>query len=236
MELEPGEESQGGEGSSSTRAASARAEMVQSSESDTEQEPSEQPDVQRDGERGPGNNEVQILERGAALQRDFIYERVHRHGDGTPVVSRDQLDGEDQLNLRRLAEVLQRIQDELDGNLELRRMIDDAAVRPDLDVFCRVAVEIFSDGGFTWGRLVTLYYFGIRLLIRLLLRQPAAVYQIIRTIIISIMILIHEIFVIWIRDQGGWEGIVYYYGTPSWRTGRYFLIGTLHTLTAIQKM
>lgn len=33
-------------------------------------------------------------------------------------------------------------------------------------MFLRVAVEIFSDGKFNWGRVVALFYFACRLVIK----------------------------------------------------------------------
>lgn len=54
----------------------------------------------------------------------FIYERVRRHGDRNTVVTREQLGGSqltDQ-NHKKLAQCLQQIGDELDGNVELQRL------------------------------------------------------------------------------------------------------------------
>ena len=45
-------------------------------------------------------------------------------------------------------------------------MIDDSSLIPTKDVFMRVAVEIFSDGKFNWGRVVALFYFACRLVIK----------------------------------------------------------------------
>lgn len=45
-------------------------------------------------------------------------------------------------------------------------MINDSSLRPTKDVFMRVAIEIFSDGKFNWGRVVALFYFACRLVIK----------------------------------------------------------------------
>ena len=37
---------------------------------------------------------------------------------------------------------------------------------PTKDVFMKVAYEIFSDGKFNWGRVVALFYFACRLVIK----------------------------------------------------------------------
>ncbi|MEQ2193151.1 hypothetical protein XENOCAPTIV_024815, partial [Xenoophorus captivus] len=61
-------------------------------------------------------------------------------------------------NHKKLAQCLQQIGDELDGNMELQS--------PSKDVFMKVAFQIFSDGRFNWGRVVALFYFACRLVIK----------------------------------------------------------------------
>ena len=46
------------------------------------------------------------------------------------------------------------------------RMINDSALEPTKDMFMKVAIEIFSDGKFNWGRVVALFYFACRLVIK----------------------------------------------------------------------
>lgn len=45
-------------------------------------------------------------------------------------------------------------------------MINDSALKPTKDMFMKVALEIFSDGKFNWGRVVALFYFACRLVIK----------------------------------------------------------------------
>lgn len=45
-------------------------------------------------------------------------------------------------------------------------MINDSALQPTKEVFVKVAYEIFSDGKFNWGRVVALFYFACRLVIK----------------------------------------------------------------------
>lgn len=45
-------------------------------------------------------------------------------------------------------------------------MINDSSLCPTREVFMRVAYEIFSDGIFNWGRVVALFYFACRLVIK----------------------------------------------------------------------
>lgn len=46
------------------------------------------------------------------------------------------------------------------------RMIDNSELSPSKEIFLKVAVEIFSDGRFNWGRVVALFYFACRLVIK----------------------------------------------------------------------
>ncbi|KAG1968442.1 bcl-2-like protein [Pimephales promelas] len=148
-----------------------------------------------------GNANDQILALGSALLNNFIYERVRRHGDAE--VTQGQLGGVELCDPshKRLAQCLQQIGDELDGNTQLQRMLNDSALQPTQDVFMKVAREIFSDGKFNWGRVVALFYFACRLVIKAILTK---VPDIIRTIISWTMSYIQEHVVNWIREQGGW--------------------------------
>uniref|UniRef100_A0AAQ4RR18 BCL2 associated X, apoptosis regulator a n=1 Tax=Gasterosteus aculeatus aculeatus TaxID=481459 RepID=A0AAQ4RR18_GASAC len=150
-----------------------------------------------------GNNKDQILELGTVLLKDFIFERVKRHGDSTETVTRTQLGGVElsDPNHKKLAMCLQQIGDELDGNVELQRMMNDSSLGPTKDVFLKVAFEIFSDGKFNWGRVVALFYFACRLVIKALVTK---VPDIIRTIISWTMDYLREHVINWIREQGGW--------------------------------
>uniref|UniRef100_A0A3Q2V329 BCL2 associated X, apoptosis regulator a n=1 Tax=Haplochromis burtoni TaxID=8153 RepID=A0A3Q2V329_HAPBU len=165
----------------------------------------------------------------------FIYERVQRQGDGNNAVTREQLGGSQLTDPKhkKLAQCLQQIGDELDGNVELQRMINDSSLCPTREVFMRVAYEIFSDGIFNWGREVALFYFACRLVIKALVTQ---IPDIIRTIISWTIDYLREHVINWIREQGGWEGIRSYFGTPTWQTVGVFLAGVLTTVLVIRKM
>ncbi|XP_006798263.1 apoptosis regulator BAX-like [Neolamprologus brichardi] len=182
-----------------------------------------------------GNSGDQILEVGTFLLQDFIYERVQRQRDGNSAVTREQLGGSQLTDPKhkKLAQCLQQIGDDLDGNVELQRMINDSSLCPTREVFMRVAYEIFSDGIFNWGRVVALFYFACRLVIKALVTQ---IPDIIRTIISWTIDYLREHVINWIREQGGWEGIRSYFGTPTWQTVGVFLAGVLTTVLVIRKM
>ncbi|XP_021480594.1 apoptosis regulator BAX isoform X2 [Oncorhynchus mykiss] len=184
-----------------------------------------------------GNGTDQVLELGKRLLTDFIYERVRRHADSSTQLSvlQTQLGGSELCdpNHKKLAQCLQQIGDELDGNTQLQSMINDTALQPSQEVFMRVACEIFSDGKFNWGRVVALFYFACRLVIKALLTK---VPDIIRTIITWATDYLRDHVINWIREQGGWEGIRSYFGTPTWQTVGVFLAGVLTTVLVIRRM
>uniref|UniRef100_A0A8C7Q3G8 Bcl-2 Bcl-2 homology region 1-3 domain-containing protein n=1 Tax=Oncorhynchus mykiss TaxID=8022 RepID=A0A8C7Q3G8_ONCMY len=164
--------------------------------------------------------------------RSFIYERVRRHADSSTQlsVSRTQLGGSELCdpNHKKLALCLEQIRDELDGNTQLQSMLNDTALQPSHDVFMRVAREIFSDGKFNWGRVVALFYFACRLVIKALLTK---VPKFIRTIISWATDYLRDHVINWIR-----EGIRSYFGTPTWQTVGVFLAGVLTTVLVMRRM
>ncbi|XP_036163149.1 apoptosis regulator BAX isoform X1 [Myotis myotis] len=116
----------------------------------------------RDG--GPTSSE-QIMKTGALLLKGFIQDQAeHMGGEASqlPLGPRVPQDA----STKKLSECLKRIGDELDSNMELQRMI--AAVDTDSprEVFFRVASEMFSDGNFNWGRVVALFYFASKLVLK----------------------------------------------------------------------
>ncbi|XP_010768792.1 LOW QUALITY PROTEIN: apoptosis regulator BAX-like [Notothenia coriiceps] len=157
-----------------------------------------------------------------------------RHGNGNTAVTRAQLGGGELDPIhKKLAQCLQQNGDELDGNVELQRMIDDSQLSPSKDIFMKVAIEIFADGKFNWGRVVALFYFACRLVIKALVTKLP---DIIRTIISWTMDYLQENVINWIREQGGWEGIRSHFGTPTWQTLGVFLAGVLTTVLVIRKL
>uniref|UniRef100_A0A3B3THU1 BCL2 associated X, apoptosis regulator a n=1 Tax=Poecilia latipinna TaxID=48699 RepID=A0A3B3THU1_9TELE len=165
----------------------------------------------------------------------FIFERIRRHVDSNAIVTREQLGAQELCdpNHKKLAQCLQQIGDELDGNMELQKMINDSALSPSKDVFMKVAYQIFSDGRFNWGRVVALFYFACRLVIKALVTK---IPDIIRTIINWTIDYLRDHVINWIREQGGWEGIRSYFGTPTWQTLGVFLAGVLTTALVMRKM
>ncbi|XP_072283069.1 apoptosis regulator BAX-like [Pyxicephalus adspersus] len=184
---------------------------------------------------GTGISTDQILQTGGLLLRSFIEDRVQRDPNAAGV-DVPELHVEDQVpvnpSTKRLSECLRKIGDELDGNMELQRMIEQVQSNPPKEVFFRVATEMFADGNFNWGRVVALFYFACKLVLKALCTR---VPQMIRTIIDWTIEYLREHVVQWIRDQGGWEGLLSYFGTPTWQTVGVFLAGVLTATVAIWK-
>ncbi|KAM9756146.1 apoptosis regulator BAX isoform 3-T3 [Dama dama] len=147
---------------------------------------------------GPTSSE-QIMKTGALLLQGFIQDRAGRMGGETPELGLEQAPQD--ASTKKLSECLKRIGDELDSNMELQRMI--AAVDTDSprEVFFRVAAEMFSDGNFNWGRVVALFYFASKLVLKALCTK---VPELIRTIMGWTLDFLRERLLGWIQDQGGW--------------------------------
>ncbi|XP_060040389.1 apoptosis regulator BAX isoform X2 [Erinaceus europaeus] len=145
---------------------------------------------------GPTSSE-QIMRTGSLLLQGFIQDRAGRLSGDTPLLGLEQAPQD--ASTKKLSECLKRIGDELDSNVELQRMI--AAVDTDSprEVFFRVAAEMFADGNFSWGRVVALFYFASKLVLK--------------------------------------DGLLSYFGTPTWQTVTIFVAGVLTaSLTIWKKM
>uniref|UniRef100_A0A8I3WN23 Apoptosis regulator BAX n=1 Tax=Callithrix jacchus TaxID=9483 RepID=A0A8I3WN23_CALJA len=152
---------------------------------------------------GPTSSE-QIMKTGALLLQGFIQDRAGRIAGETPELALDPVPQD--ASTKKLSECLKRIGDELDSNMELQRMI--AAVDTDSprEVFFRVAADMFSDGNFNWGRVVALFYFASKLVLKALC---AKVPELIRTIMGWTLDFLRERLLGWIQDQGGWVRPLY---------------------------
>ncbi|XP_045387172.1 apoptosis regulator BAX isoform X3 [Lemur catta] len=151
---------------------------------------------------GPTSSE-QIMKTGALLLQGFIQDRAGRMGGEAPELALEPTPQD--ASTKKLSECLKRIGDELDSNMELQRMI--AAVDTDSprEVFFRVAADMFSDGNFNWGRVVALFYFASKLVLKALCTK---VPELIRTIMGWTMDFLRERLLGWIQDQGGWIHVV----------------------------
>ncbi|XP_020648432.2 apoptosis regulator BAX isoform X1 [Pogona vitticeps] len=188
--------------------------------------------------RRTGTSSDQILQTGTVLLKGFIRDRIQSSGDSERIeAAMAELGGSEAQNCdpdtKRLSECLRRIGDELDGNMELQSMIEQVQMYPPKEVFFRVAAEMFSDGTWNWGRVVALFYFACKLVLKAICTKLP---ELIRTIISWTMEYIQNYVLTWIQAQGGWEGLLSYFGTPTWQTIAVFAAGVLTASLTFWKM
>ncbi|XP_028929283.1 apoptosis regulator BAX isoform X1 [Ornithorhynchus anatinus] len=192
-------------------------------------------DQPRSGAASAASSE-QIMKTGALLLQGFIRDRVAQVEGGSDLTP-EQLGGSElpppDASTKRLSECLRRIGDELDSNMELQRMIESVDTNSPRDVFFRVAAEMFADGTFNWGRVVALFYFACKLVLKALCTK---VPELIRTIVGWTLDFLRERLLGWIQAQGGWDGLLSYFGTPTWQTLTIFAAGVLTASLTIWKM
>ena len=98
------------------------------------------------------------------MLQGFIQDRAGRMAGETPELTLEQPPQD--ASTKKLGECLRRIGDELDNNMELQRMIADVDTDSPREVFFRVAADMFADGNFNWGRVVALFYFASKLVLK----------------------------------------------------------------------
>lgn len=109
-------------------------------------------------------------------------------------------------NCREIAQVLQRIGDEMSNHAQLNRLITEIRVTPDTvyKTFFSVASQIFADGTINWGRICTLFYFAYKLAIQVLNELP-----LVDIIIDWVKKFVAQKLAAWILDKGGWVSYNY---------------------------
>ncbi|KAL2089080.1 hypothetical protein ACEWY4_015979 [Coilia grayii] len=157
----------------------------------------------------------QIIQQGAVVLRSFVIERIQTENPDVHV-SREILGGNpsegDDPQIKEVVGQLLRIADDLNRNAELQHLINTVQANCAQDVFVTVARSIFSDG-INWGRVVALFHLAYRLICKALTQNH---FEIIRHIISWVLQFIRENISSWIRQQGGWEGVIR--SVSRWRT------------------
>ncbi|XP_036390829.1 apoptosis regulator BAX [Megalops cyprinoides] len=165
-----------------------------------------------------------VMEEGAVLFRGYVVEMVNNHDPQIHLVPED-LGGRpnegQEPQVKEVVSHLRKIADELNRNAELERLIDNVEFDSAQDLFFTVAKQIFSDG-INWGRVVALFHFAYKLIYKALTQNHR---DIIRRIIGWVLQFIRENVSYWIRQQGGWEGVVK--SVLRWQSVTIFAAGVL---------
>lgn len=137
-----------------------------------------------------------------SVQTPTIVNAIFREcfrADGLPVP--DELDSQQQIINKEVAHAIRDIGDRLARETALNNMISNVVVTKDtaFNTFLQVAKSIFEDGIVNWGRIVTLFYFGYKLAVKVIFEVP-----LIKMIIEWVCKYIKDQLVDWIFQQGGW--------------------------------
>ncbi|XP_078450432.1 apoptosis regulator BAX isoform X2 [Lampetra fluviatilis] len=181
----------------------------------------------RAARRGSVSDHINV--QAGQLLRRFILDRAERETETVgPAPTLEELGGspaeQEDKGVIEVANCLRLIGDELDRDQKLQEMIRNMPIESPRELFMRVAIQIFADGTFNWGRVVALFYFAYRLVMKAYSRQ---LLDIVKTIISWAVDFIRENVIQWIREQGGWEGVRTYFGTQTWHSLTMFAAGAL---------
>lgn len=148
------------------------------------------------------------------LINSFVHDRLASDGLQAPEVSEliepNTPQGPEIAHYREVAHTLRVIADELDGDTNLRNLIDRIPPNAPKQSFLNVAREIFRDGVYNWGRITALFYLAYKMALKALNQIP-----LIRTIVELIVNFIQDHLAQWIIDRGGWEAIQEYLGSTT---------------------
>ena len=181
---------------------------------------------------GISNEEHKIGEQGRVLLNVFI----RGQAENTPqepiireVCQADQDEvrrvGFSDDSLSDIATTLRRIGDDISHNVELNNFIEQVPVQSTKEIFMKVCLQIFQDGDLNWGRVVALFYFAYRLIVRTLSRGLDCVPWVQDMLSWAGDVLVKHV-ARWILSRGGWNMIKEYFG-PSNQTWLLLIIATI---------
>uniref|UniRef100_A0A3B5MDG2 BCL2 associated X, apoptosis regulator a n=1 Tax=Xiphophorus couchianus TaxID=32473 RepID=A0A3B5MDG2_9TELE len=170
-----------------------------------------------------------IVKQLIVLLKNFIWKQIERRSLGDAEVIRKALDAPQLCTpqMQKISQCLQVVGDQVDGDVQ--SAMKDQTIRPSIDNYIKVVLGIFSDGEINWGRVVTVFSFTCLFVLKVS-EALNNIYDMIKNIINWTIDYFRNKVVNWIKDQGGWEGIYSYVGTPTWQTVAIFLAGVLTTL------
>ncbi|KAL7866507.1 hypothetical protein AOLI_G00143210 [Acnodon oligacanthus] len=156
-----------------------------------------------------------IVEESALIFRGYVMERISTENPAMHVSPEDlggRPDEMDDPHVKVVVEQLLKIADDLNRNAEFQHLISTVEANCAQDVFMTVARSIFADG-INLGRIVALFHLAYQLIYRALTQNHL---EIIKTIISWVLQFIREHISAWIRQQGGWGGVMR--SVSRWRT------------------
>ncbi|ELU18007.1 hypothetical protein CAPTEDRAFT_135881, partial [Capitella teleta] len=116
--------------------------------------------------------------------------------------------------IREVGIALRRIGDELDSDEGLQDLLSRVTPDSPKNTFFSVAKEIFRDGVFNWGRVVALFYFAYKMIIKAIMCGLSTL-PLLRGIVEWVVQFITDHVASWIISRGGWEAIQEYFGATS---------------------
>uniref|UniRef100_A0A3B5MMC4 BCL2 associated X, apoptosis regulator a n=1 Tax=Xiphophorus couchianus TaxID=32473 RepID=A0A3B5MMC4_9TELE len=152
--------------------------------------------------------------------------QIERRSLGDAEVIRKALDAPQLCTpqMQKISQCLQVVGDQVDGDVQ---RINCLSLNQIWIFPLHIVLGIFSDGEINWGRVVTVFSFTCLFVLK---AYEDNIYDMIKNIINWTIDYFRNKVVNWIKDQGGWEGIYSYVGTPTWQTVAIFLAGVLTTL------
>lgn len=146
-----------------------------------------------------------ISEETRYILEEFIIERATEDGVDMglvrPIIDVDLAALPQYRQIQQIAHRLRMIGDELDADQRIRSMADQVATNSPYETFSDVAKELFADGIYNWGRIVTLFYFTYKLILKSLQDEPSSM---LHYLIEWTVRFVKEIVAPWIVRKGGW--------------------------------
>lgn len=169
--------------------------------------------------------ERRVGEQGRFLLNLFIQEQAEEAGEQQRSIIQHVCDADREQarengfsdeSLTDIALTLRKIGDDISRNTDLTNFIEKVPVDSTKDVFVKVCQQIFQDGDLNWGRVVALFYFAYRLIMRAVTRGMDSLPWVREMLQWAGDFLVKHVSK-WILSRGGWKMIKEWFG-PSYQT------------------
>ncbi|UJR21660.1 hypothetical protein I4U23_024737 [Adineta vaga] len=146
-----------------------------------------------------------VSEETRYILEEFIIERAVEDGVDMnlvrPIIDIDLAALPQYRQIQQIAQRLRMIGDELDADQRIKSMVNQVPIDSPYETFSDVAKELFCDGIYNWGRIVTLFYFTYKLLMKSMKDQTSSIFNV---LIEWTVRFVKEIVAPWIVRKGGW--------------------------------